>query len=94
MVIPIQCAAHIKSISNRVGMSYVWSKQEVTYVDSFINEANQSIKEIFIQNNALTTARSSECHLYKHIVTTFCIQNYLIDCLPVNIRHDVLHKAV
>ena len=33
--------------------------------------------------------RSSKCHLYKHITTTFCIQNYLTKCLPVHLRKAI-----
>ena len=75
-------AANIKSILNRIGMSYIWSNQEVINVDVFIKEVNQKIKDIFIQNNGTIIERSSKCHLYKHITTTFCIQNYLTKCLP------------
>ena len=63
--------------------------QEVINVDAFIKEVNQRIKDIFIQNNGMIIERSSKCHLYKHITTTFCIQNYLNKCLPVNIRKAI-----
>ena len=33
--------------------------------------------------------RSSKCHLFKHITTTFCIQNNLIKCLPVKKRKAI-----
>ena len=82
-------ATNIKSILNRIGMSYIWSNQEVINVDAFIKEVNQKIKDIFIQNNGMIIERSSKCHLYKHITTTFCIQNYLTKCLPVNLRKAI-----
>ena len=72
-------ATHIKSIIS-IGMSYIWSNREVINVDAFIKEINQKIKDIFIQNNVMIIERSSKCHLYKHITTTFCIQNYLTKC--------------
>ena len=37
----------------------------------------------------MITERSSKCHLYKHITTTFCIQKYLTKCLPINIRKAI-----
>ena len=68
-------ATNIKSILNRIGMSYIWSNQEVINFDAFIKEVNKKIRDIVIQNNGMIIERSSKCHLYKHITTTFCIQN-------------------
>ena len=73
-----------------LGLGHFWVSQEVIseQIGYFINMAKQRITDHFIQYLHATLDCSSKSYIYKYVVSTSSLQQYLSKPIPK--RHEIL----